>query len=313
MKNNKDKKQLSPEEEKAMFSNLEFSYSKSKEEVWSRLEGLMGDEEEESATIERSMAPDVEEATKTRSINWRWMSVAASVVILLSAGLFARFYTKTVAVAPGEFLSHTLPDGSEVHLNAATSIAYKPYWWKFNRGVEMQGEAYFVVAKGEKFTVNAVMGSVEVLGTEFNVYARGDDFKVYCEEGRVKVTSEMLVESSQKAVILTQGHLAEMELNHLNNPVLLKRTQGVPTQSILSWRTGKFLFDSDPLEIVFADIERQYGVSILLKDDFIKRLHFSGAFARNMELEDVFKLLSVTMELDYDMIQEGVYQFSKKE
>lgn len=313
MKNNKDKKQLSPEEEKAMFSNLEFSYSKSKEEVWDQLESLMGDEEEEPATIERSIITDAEETTKTRSINWRWMSVAASVVILLSAGLFARFYTKTVAVAPGEFLSHTLPDGSEVHLNAATNIRYQPYWWRFNRGVEMQGEAYFVVAKGERFTVNAVMGSVEVLGTEFNVYARGDDFRVYCEEGRVKVSSPILVESSQKEVVLTQGQLAEIELNHLNNPILLKQTQDVPTQSILSWRTGKFLFDSKPLGEVFAEIERQYGISILLANESAKKLHFSGAFERDMKLDDVFKLLSVTMGLEYKMIQHDVYQFSKAE
>ena len=41
MKNNKDKKQLSPEEEKAMFSNLEFTYSRSKEDVWNQMEGMM--------------------------------------------------------------------------------------------------------------------------------------------------------------------------------------------------------------------------------------------------------------------------------
>ena len=242
MKNNKDKKQLSPEEEQAMFSNLEFSYSKSKEEVWSQLEGMMEEQEEKPATIERTLVPEAAEADKAQRFNWKWIA-AASVAILLSTSLFARFYTRTVAVEPGQFVSHTLPDGSEVHLNAATSISYKPYWWRFSRGVDMQGEAYFVVAKGEKFTVNAVMGSVEVLGTEFNVYARGDDFKVYCEEGRVKVSSEMLVESSKKSVELTQGQLASIELNHLNQPLLLKQVQEVSVEAILSWRTGRFLFD----------------------------------------------------------------------
>ena len=294
-----------------MFSNLEFSYSKSKDEVWSQLERLMEEHEEEPTTVERTMVPETTEADKVSRFNWRWMA-AASVAILLSTGLFARFYTQTVAVEPGEFISHTLPDGSEVHLNAETSISYQPYWWRFGRGLDLQGEAYFVVAKGEKFTVNTTMGSAEVLGTEFNVYARGDDFNVFCEEGRVKVSSNILINNSKKEVILTQGHLATIKLNQLNNPVLLKQENGISNDVILAWRKGQFLFDSQPLSTVFEELERQYGISILSTNEQILKRPYSGNFSRNTELNELLDLLTLAMSLKYTEVQEGVYQIDVK-
>jgi len=311
MKHNKDKKQRGPEEEKAMFSNLEFSYSRSKEEVWDQLEGMLDEKEDETPVVAMPKAEDQDDA-KGRSISWKWMSVAASVVILISAGLFARFYTKTIGVAPGEFVSHTLPDGSEVHLNAATSISYQPFWWRLNRGVDLQGEAYFVVAKGEKFTVNAVMGSVEVLGTEFNIYARDNGFQVFCEEGRVKVTSDKQAEGNDKEVVLTQGHLASIELNHLNNPVLLKQVDAVPNEAILSWRAGRFLYDNILLSKVFEDVERQYGISILLNDVDISQRPYSGSFSRDKDLEGALETICLPLALKFEKRQEGVYGISNR-
>lgn len=309
MENKKGKHDLTSEEEKALFSDLEFSYSRSKEEVWNALDDMIGEKTEDESTSKSTVEHRAE--AKVITINWRVWSVAASLILLLSAGLFIRFYSRSVAVAPGEFVSHTLPDGSEIHLNAATSIAYKPFWWRFNREVRLEGEAYFVVAKGEKFIVRTKLGSTEVLGTEFNVYARGDDFQVYCEEGRVKVSSGLVIEGTQDTVILTRGQLAVVELTHLNT-TLVKQTDAVPEASILSWRVGKFLYDNTPLEKVFDELERHYGVTLILDNITIEDEVVTASFSRSIKIESALDAICTTNRLTYTKTEEGVYVITRQ-
>ena len=319
MENKKGKNDLTSEEEKALFSNLEFSYSRSKEEVWNSLDKIMGEQSEdieEQFTDTTSQGKDLielpggrskrERTTKVISINWKTLSVAASLLILISAGFFVRFYSRSVSVAPGEFVSHTLPDGSEVHLNAATSISYNPYWWRFKRSVRLEGEAYFVVAKGEKFSVHAALGTTEVLGTEFNVYARGDDFQVYCEEGRVKVRSSLLIKGAQDSTILTKGQLAILTSGN-SNTTLVKQTDAVPNTSILAWRVGKFIYNNTPLDKVFEELERHYGVELILDDITIEDQEATASFSRSVQIESALDVICGPNGLVFTKTKEGVY------
>ena len=300
MADKKEHNNPTPEEEKALFSNLEFSYSKSKDEVWAAL-----DKQLDAAPKAITQPPK----GKVVRMNRLSLSIAASLVLILSAGLFARFYTTTVKVAPGEFTSHTLPDGSEVHLNAATSIKYAPYWWSVNREVKLQGEAYFVVAKGEKFTVASTMGSTEVLGTEFNVYARGDDFQVYCQEGRVRVTSEMVIEETTNEVIITQGEVAELNLNRLyKTSANIKEGDGPTKDAILSWRTGTFMFQGTPLNKVFEELARHYGMAIEMSlEDSYNDLALFAIFPRSYSLEEALDIVCTTLGLSFEKTGDRVY------
>lgn len=330
MKDKKDKSDLTPGHEQELFSNLEFSYSRSKDDVWNSLDDLLGEEpdvEEEgkeevipeiaskaddAEIIELgTVAPKKKTQGRTVSINRVFMSIAASLALLLCAGLMARYYTTTVHVAPGELTSHTLPDGSEVHLNAATTIKYHPYWWKIDRSVKLTGEAYFVVAKGKKFTVDAVLGSTEVLGTEFNVYARGDNFTVLCEEGQVRVTSEMVVEGTQKQVTLIKGEMAVLELNKLTkqeSSMAKLTSEGMVSRTeILSWRTGQFVYNTTPLSKVLQDLERQYDVSLKLENENHYDLGFSGVFDRDMKVEKTLEIVCGVFELIFEKVDDRSY------
>ncbi|MCE7994754.1 MAG: DUF4974 domain-containing protein [Roseivirga sp.] len=333
MKDKKDKSDLTEGHEQELFSNLEFSYSRSKADVWASMEGVLGEESEEqdvetageSESVENEGKDDAqiiefpaEEVKPTRSIRLSrtFMSIAASLALILCAGLMARFYTTTVHVAPGEFTSHTLPDGSEVHLNAATTIKYHPYWWKIDRAVKLNGEAYFVVAKGKKFTVDAVLGSTEVLGTEFNVYARGDNFTVLCEEGKVKVSSQMIVEGTQRQVTLTKGEMAVLELNRLTKQgsnISTQTSQGVVTRTaILGWRTGQFIYNTTPVAKVFEDLKRQYDISLSTENGTIDNAYFSGAFNRNMKVEEALEIVCVANGLIFEKVDVRSYLIRKQ-
>lgn len=340
MENKKDKSDLTEGHEQELFSNLEFSYSRSKADVWGSLEDLLGDEpevqNEENKEVEEQVKPEtaskedgsgiiefdaVKPAKKGKviSINRVFMSIAASLALVLCAGLMARYYTTTVDVAPGEFTSHTLPDGSEVHLNAATTLSYHPYWWRMNRAVALEGEAYFVVAKGKKFTVDTKLGSTEVLGTEFNVYARDDDFKVFCEEGRVKVESSIMVEGAPYQVILTAGELAVLELNEQEKEAgsLAKLTDedAVARVEVLSWRTGQFIYNTTPVNKVLQDFERQYNVTINLTDETFDDWNYSGIFDRDIPFEQSLDVVLGSSEIEgltYEHTGERTYLIKKE-
>ena len=305
MADKKEHNNPTPEEEKVLFSNLEFSYSKSKDEVWASLDKQISEAPKEDTQPPKG---------KVIRMNRLSLSIAASLVLILSAGLFARFYTTTVKVAPGEFTSHTLPDGSEVHLNAATSIKYAPYWWSVNREVKLQGEAYFVVAKGEKFTVASTMGSTEVLGTEFNVYARGDDFQVYCQEGRVRVTSQMVIEKTTNEVILTPGEVAEIELNRLYKTKADTNEGDGPSQdAILSWRTGTFMFQNTPLKKVFEELARHYGVALELSlPDSLEDKGLFAIFPRDITLNETLEIIGEAAALNFEKTGDRVYLIKQR-
>lgn len=293
MENKKHDKELTSTEEQELFSKLEFSYSKSKEDVWGALEGLMDDEPAQAAPVAKP--------ARIIRMNWASMSIAASMVLLLSYGLFARFYTTTISVAAGEFTSHILPDGSEVHLNAASSITYSPYWWKFDRKVKLAGEAFFEVEKGEKFSVHSEFAITEVLGTKFNIYAREGDYEVFCETGKVGVSSDF-----SKQVVLTPGQSVRLERSQLE----IRNTEE-SKEAILSWRNNEFNYNTTPLSKVFDDLERHYGITIKLEEENIASEGYTGAFPRPKTVKEALAVIQVS-DWTYEKTGENSFLIKKK-
>lgn len=182
----------------------------------------------------------------------RWLSYAAAacVTLLLAFALFNP--TKTVSAGIAQHVTHQLPDGSSVAINAASSISYHPWLWAVTRKIELEGEAFFKVTKGRRFLVKAKQGQVEVLGTSFNVRARGSSFVVSCETGKVRVSNP------QGEQILTPGLITKA------NPsgILVAPYTDLPEQQLSAWKDGKFYFNDVPLREVFDEIERQFEVKI---------------------------------------------------
>ncbi|MCP4457289.1 MAG: DUF4974 domain-containing protein [Cytophagales bacterium] len=261
--------------EKDLFSKLELRHSRSKSEVWASLE-----------KVSSVPAHDKAETTKTIFVNWKPLSVAASVMILVGLGLFARFFTTTVTVSRGEFATYTLPDESKVHLNAESTITYAPYWWSINRTLEMEGEAFFEVAKGKKFSVASQMGITEVLGTKFNINTREGNYQVYCTEGKVNVRNEL---SNQ---VLLPGDFVEVDkLGKL-------QSEDKNEKLILAWRSNKFIYNTTPLSKVFSDLERHYNTRILL--DIEEEYHFTGIFQRSSTVEEALEIICDSFELTFE-------------
>ncbi len=213
-------------------------------------------------TISRKKAPKVVPLYQSK-----WMRIASVLAIMFCIAIFFKVTADITHIAEkGKKTSFTLPDNSQIVLNSGSEIHYKKWNWKYNRKLNLDGEAYFKVAKGKKFEVDTRLGTVTVLGTQFNVKARKDRFDVSCYEGRVKVRYK------DKEVVLTKGISVSFE------------NDAFETQNIAApkpeWTTNQIAFHKEKLETIVDELERQYSVDIVLNCRENSQL-FSGTLPSN--------------------------------
>ena len=220
------------------------------------------------------------------------ISVAASIILFF--GVFSLFSGSNVIIetAFSEQKTIELLDGSEVIINAKSSIVYNKEDWKENREVRLDGEAFFKVKKGSTFKVKTKNGTITVLGTQFNVHSNQDYFEVVCFEGRVKVNH------TSENYILTQSE----SLRKINgNPLEQGNTLGEePT-----WIKGENSFKSVPLKYVISALEKQYQVKFDTSKIDSKTIYTGSFSSENLEiaLQSVFK----TMRIDYNKNDKNEY------
>lgn len=116
----------------------------------------------------------------------RWLRFSAAAVVLTFLSTFTVFHlTKhhgseqffTVEAPQGTRSHITLYDGTQVWLNAGSTMSYTSDFNNTSRDIHLSGEAYFEVAYNEKlpFRVKARGCTLTVLGTRFNVSAYDED------------------------------------------------------------------------------------------------------------------------------------------
>lgn len=250
---------------------------------------------DKEAALERLLAARAAYAKgRARSLRLRWAAglAAALAGLALLLWLFRPAPEWRTPAAAKEAFS--LPDGSQVALNAGSYLRYEGSRQGAGRKVQLEGEAYFSVAKGGAFVVNTALGEVRVLGTRFNVYAREQRFEVSCMEGKVLV----LTDTRQDTLLPGQG---------------LKKTGaaiGTFTTGAAQpgWTEGQSSFQSAPLLEVFREIERQYGIEI--RAPGLPGRTFTGRFPHD-NLEVALQAVCGAMGLEYQILDDGKVQISE--
>mgnify|MGYP003682980213 CR=1 FL=1 len=222
---------------------------------------------------------------KVRKLRTSWLYSAAAIVLLFVG--FSYFYLNadtTFETGFGDQMAVTLPDGSKAILNAKATLSFNENSWDGNRNVVLDGEAYFKVEKGEKFTVTTTSGTVEVLGTQFSVLTDDAIFEVKCHEGKVKVTSK-----TQETAILTQGNAFSF--------IDGKATSWNFNTDDATWKDGESNFREMPIKHVITALEDQYGVQFSF-DNIDTKQRFTGTFShKNLKL--ALRTVFVPMEISY--------------
>lgn len=178
----------------------------------------------------------------------------------------------------------TLPDGTNVWLNAASSITYPTAFTGANREVKVSGEAYFEVAKIAdkpfRVSINDVT-SIQVLGTSFNINAYADEpyTNTTLLDGRIGV-----IAAGSPQVILKPGEQAR------SNSKEIKVIGDTDTEQVTAWKNGAFNFDGTDLRSVLRQLSRWYDVEVVFEGKVPDR-RFGGAMQRNLKLDQVLHIL----------------------
>ncbi|UYQ94460.1 DUF4974 domain-containing protein [Chitinophaga horti] len=190
-------------------------------------------------------------------------------------------YNKLSTPKGGKF-QLVLPDGTEVWLNANSSLYYETTLSGNERVVELRGEGYFKVAPHvlRPFIVKMPGGrKVEVLGTEFNASAYEED----------EVITTTLVNGAVKAdgTLLRPGQQARSG----SNGVQLQ--QDADVTAAIAWKNGMFVFNDASIEDVMKQLDRWYDLEVVYEKGAVKE-RFNGTISREVPLSKVLELFELT-------------------
>lgn len=219
---------------------------------------------------------------------WPYVAVAASIAIIF--GLFFFNTNDSISSTYGEQLAVTLPDGSEMILNAKSEASFDKDDWENNRTVSLDGEAYFKVKKGSTFTVNTKNGNVTVLGTEFSIDSQASLFKAVCFEGKVRV------QNGKEQIILTAGKGYRKIAKSASENWVFEALEP-------SWINNISSFRSVPVKYVFKELEEQYNINIETKQ-LDTSIIYTGTFPNN-DIDVALKTVFSTLGLQYQLLQDN--------
>ena len=241
------------------------------------------------------------------SLRTELIKIAAVVAITLGGSYF--YYQsslekelmamQTITVPAGQRINITLVDGTNVWLNARTSLSYPVKFGKNNRQVVLDGEAYFDVTKDKSkpFIVQTDNYNVEVLGTQFdvNAYSETGEFETTLMSGSVKVASAS--DSTQKITLKP------------NNKVYLQdgklHVTAVDDYNPYRWKEGLICFKNETFTSIMKDFEKYYGLTIQVKNKNVFKYVYTGKFRQTGGIDYALRVLQKDIKFTYQRDDEN--------
>lgn len=191
----------------------------------------------------------------------------------------------TIHTPNGKQFRLTLPDGTGVWMNTATTLTYPVSFSGDSRRIFLDGEAYFEVApdKSKPFIISANGTEILVTGTHFNVSAYPSDNSVRTTllEGGVDIRQQ------NRRVSLTPGYEA---IAYLDGSAITKQ-KGNPEQA-MAWKNGYFVFDNMDIVAIMRSVARWYDITVVVEGNAPAK-KFGGTFPITAELEELLADLSL--------------------
>lgn len=259
--------------------------------------------------IQQSSAPSNTSLVSIRRFP-QWLKIAAMLVVAFLVGALVSSYpnwmTKgtvdkpVVVEAPyGSKLKMSLADGTQLWLNAGSRLSYSADYNHANRHVELEGEAYFQVAKNKKlpFVVQARNVEVTALGTAFNLSAYADDnlLQATLVEGSIEVAE------NQEQVVLYPNQMITIDLQaSLKGAMAYQIEKDINTKLYTSWTERRWIFDRENMLSFAKTIERRYDVEIIFAEESLKDYKISGSIEQQT-LGQLLKALQLTLPIAYEI------------
>lgn len=284
--------------------------------------------------------PPVVKINKRRKILY---IAAAAAVLITGSILFSRLLTENrrppqasktgnstneIVTRKGSKTSIRLPDGTQVWLNGDSKISYMDNFQGATREVQLTGEAFFDVVKDQTrpFIIHTQTVDVKVLGTAFNVRSYPGERKTETAliRGLVEVTvrnkpGKIIIRPNEKLSVDNEtvtGKTGKAAINtdRITPGIKIEKLAVLPVDSNLAataWVNNKLAFDNEPFEEVAFKLERWYNVTVVIKEESLKKLRFSGVF-ENEALPEVMEALRLTTgRFSYQIKDAQVTVYSK--
>jgi len=236
----------------------------------------------------------VDQRFKSRIGRTGW--ALAATVLAAIAGLQIFNSADVYQTLEGEQQVISLEDGTRVWLNTDSKVLVD-IGSSGPRSVTLEhGEAFFDVQRdtGRPFHVHSASGSVEVLGTRFNVWEHNASVAVDVESGKVRVFTK----DQKRHVDLVEGQGA------LSDPAAEDLNVGT-ARRLESWRHGRIVYDSVPLDEVVQDLDRYLPGSIALADEKLGGIEVS-AVLRLEDREAMLTALTTSLGLGWSEVPGGL-------
>ena len=230
---------------------------------------------------------------RTRVVFMELLRVAAVILVMFLVGGYIyvrkmeeiRLANNVVTVPVGQRVNLQLPDGTSVWLNASSEIIYPAYFSGSTREIHLNGEAYFEVEHNasKPFIVHTETFDIKVLGTKFNVeaYKGMEGFTTALMEGSVEVTDR---KNKDKSVRLYPAQKVAFR-----NGELCKSP--IDNYDVYRWREGLICFKETRFADLMRQLEKNYGVRILINNEAVKEKVFSGKFRTTDGIDNALRLL----------------------
>ena len=242
-----------------------------KEEIWQLIDARLVNKQ---ATI--------------RKLNYQWLKIAASILLISSAGLLfwklkpgnqkqvQPLHFSTISTKAGERRLVSLPDGSLITLNSATTIRI-PDNYASKRNISIiDGEAYFDVKhdKAHPFIISSGPITTQVLGTAFNIRAYNDINKMLVAVTRGKVG--VLIKGKPVQYLLGNRQLVfDKKQSHITLTPL--------DREALEWQKGNMVLNDAAFAEMAVLIQKNYGLNITTHQKSILSSHFTATLSTSMQ------------------------------
>ena len=201
-------------------------------------------------------------------------------------------YNTITTPAGGQF-QLSLADGTNVTLDASSSISFPVAFTASQRSVKMTGQVCFEVAhdRHKPFLVSTARQNIEVLGTHFNVNA-------YTDEKAIKTTllaGSIRLKTAGHQVVLKPGEQALVQTT-------ADRIEVGPAdiEESIAWQKGYFRFRQEDIQTVMRKISRWYNIDVGYEGD-LPTEKFSGTISRYKDISQVLGMLEYSKSVHFKL------------
>lgn len=220
-----------------------------------------------------------------------------------------------------------LPDGTQVWLNAGSTLDYNnSVFNKDLREITLNGEAYFDVTKNPEkpFIIHTKKMDIKVLGTIFNVrsYSNEKIAEAALLKGSIEVTlkdrkdQKIILKPNEKITIpnvepkaeTKQTKIIPARIDAVRIPLAIKELKPNPTDNIIgeiAWTQNKLYFEDESLEDIALRMERWFGKKVMIANESLKNIHYTGNF-ENETIEEVLSYLKLSKSFNFRIGNDNV-------